>query len=187
MFVDNLQMCKHQIAKYWHTYLHVSVWSDPNSAYFCGVWLHCNKCHVQKPRAVKIISTGSKCFTFVVIKEIWTSEYAQCQWLIHTTRFSLIYTCVLNQYWKHIMYRHYIYFISVKLIVSIIHAISTRLILMTHICIIIGSDNGMMTSSNGNILRVTGHLCGEFTGPRWIPLTKARDAELWCLPWSAPE
>ena len=24
-----------------------------------------------------------------------------------------------------------------------------------------------MTSSNGNIFRVTGHLCGEFTGPRW--------------------
>ena len=30
-----------------------------------------------------------------------------------------------------------------------------------------------MTSSNGNIYRVTGHLCGEFTGPRWIPHTKA--------------
>ena len=26
----------------------------------------------------------------------------------------------------------------------------------------------MMRSSNGNIFRVTGHLCGEFTGPRWI-------------------
>ena len=26
-----------------------------------------------------------------------------------------------------------------------------------------------MTSSNGNIFRVTGHLCGEFTGHRWIP------------------
>ena len=40
---------------------------------------------------------------------------------------------------------------------------------------------------NGNIFRVTGHLCGEFTGPRWIPHTKASDAELWCLLWSAPE
>ena len=27
---------------------------------------------------------------------------------------------------------------------------------------------GMMTSSNGNIFRVTGHLCGEFTGPWWF-------------------
>ena len=34
-----------------------------------------------------------------------------------------------------------------------------------------------MTSSSGNIFRVTGHLCGEFI--------KASDAELWCFPWSA--
>ena len=27
----------------------------------------------------------------------------------------------------------------------------------------------MMTSSKGNIFRVTGHLCGEITGHRWIP------------------
>ena len=39
----------------------------------------------------------------------------------------------------------------------------------------------MMTSSNGNIFRVTGRLCGEFTGHRWIPRTKASDAELWCF------
>ena len=45
----------------------------------------------------------------------------------------------------------------------------------------------MMTSSNGNIFRVAGPLCGEFTGPRWIPLTKASDAELWYFLWSAPE
>ena len=36
----------------------------------------------------------------------------------------------------------------------------------------------MMTSSNGNISPVTGRLCGEFTGHRRIPLTKASDAEL---------
>ena len=34
----------------------------------------------------------------------------------------------------------------------------------------------MMTSSNGNIFRVTGHLCGESTSHRWIPHTKASDA-----------
>ena len=28
---------------------------------------------------------------------------------------------------------------------------------------------GMMSSSNGNIFRVTGHLCGECTGPRMRP------------------
>ena len=30
----------------------------------------------------------------------------------------------------------------------------------------------MRTSSNGNIFRVTGHLCGEFTSHRWIPRTR---------------
>ena len=29
--------------------------------------------------------------------------------------------------------------------------------------------------------RVTGALCGEYTGYRWIPLTKASGAELWCF------
>ena len=28
---------------------------------------------------------------------------------------------------------------------------------------------------------VTGPLCGEFTGDRWIPRTKASDVELWCF------
>ena len=37
------------------------------------------------------------------------------------------------------------------------------------------------------IFRVTGPLCGEFTGHRWIPLTKASDAKLWCFLWSSPE
>ena len=38
-----------------------------------------------------------------------------------------------------------------------------------------------MTSSNGNIFRVIGPLCGEFTGHPGIPLTKASDAGLWCF------
>ena len=45
----------------------------------------------------------------------------------------------------------------------------------------------MMTSSNGSISRVPGPLRGESTGDRWIPLTQASDAELWCFLWSAPE
>ena len=40
----------------------------------------------------------------------------------------------------------------------------------------------MITSSNGNIFRVTGPFWVEFTGHR----TKASDAELWCFLWSAP-
>ena len=36
-----------------------------------------------------------------------------------------------------------------------------------------------MTPLSGNIFRVSSHLCGEFTGPRWNPRTKASEAELW--------
>ena len=46
-------------------------------------------------------------------------------------------------------------------------------------------DVYMMTSSNGNIFRVTGHLYGEFTGHRWFPRRKTSDTELWCFLWSA--
>ena len=47
--------------------------------------------------------------------------------------------------------------------------------------------HSLMTSSNENIFRVTGPLYGEFSGHRWIPLTKACDAELWCFLWSMLE
>ena len=39
-------------------------------------------------------------------------------------------------------------------------------------------------TSHGNFFRVTGQLCGEFTGPRWIPRTTASDVELWRFLWS---
>ena len=64
---------------------------------------------------------------------------------------------------------------------------STVIIETSYIVLFLVILSFMMTSSNGNIFRVTGHLCGEFTGPRWIPHTKASDAVLWCLLWSAPE
>ena len=45
----------------------------------------------------------------------------------------------------------------------------------------------MTTSANGNIYRFIGPLWGESTGHRWIPLTNANDAEIWCFLWTAPE
>ena len=50
-----------------------------------------------------------------------------------------------------------------------------------------GCTECMMTSSNGNVFRVTGSLCREFTDHRWIPRTKASDAELWYFLWYMPE
>ena len=45
----------------------------------------------------------------------------------------------------------------------------------------------MMTSSNGNIIHVTDPFVKGIHRHRWVPLTKAIDAELWCFLWSAPE
>ena len=47
----------------------------------------------------------------------------------------------------------------------------------THICLLmkavrcnsVATWQNMMTSSSGNIFRVTGHLCREFTGPGEFP------------------
>ena len=59
--------------------------------------------------------------------------------------------------------------------------------LMNDVVETVQSWSYMMTSSNGNILRVTGPLWGEFNGHRWMPRTKASDAELWYLLWPADE
>ena len=59
--------------------------------------------------------------------------------------------------------------------------------MMLHFICLILNKKYMMTSSNENIFRSTGHLCGVFTRDRWIPLTKARDTKFWCFLWSAPE
>ena len=59
--------------------------------------------------------------------------------------------------------------------------LTDRMPTMVHVMCRQATSHYMMTSPNGNIFRVTGHLCGEFTGHRWIPLTKSSDAELWCF------
>ena len=59
-----------------------------------------------------------------------------------------------------------------------------------HVVNIVGSNEQpwciMMMSSNANTFGVTGPLCGEITGHRWIPRTKSSYAELSCFIWSAP-
>ena len=53
--------------------------------------------------------------------------------------------------------------------------------MMQTVCAWLILTSYMMTWSNGNVFRVTGPLCGEFTAPRWIPRLKASDAEPWCF------
>ena len=64
-----------------------------------------------------------------------------------------------------------------------------QMLFLTKASVVLGNDltpnkwlqrvmrGDMMTSSNGNTSRVTGPLWGESIGHRWIPLTKASDAE----------
>ena len=91
------------------------------------------------------------------------------------------------QFWKPDILSHGCFYHLTKLKSLLIHFSS---LVLTHQYFANSQETltlvfTMMTSSNGNIFRVTGHLCGEFTGPRWIPRTKASDAELWCFLWSA--
>ena len=43
------------------------------------------------------------------------------------------------------------------------------IVLLKKVMIHAFTEHSMMTSSNGNIFRVTGPLCGEFTGPGEFP------------------
>ena len=68
-------------------------------------------------------------------------------------------TCAALYIYTYIWYDIYIYiymYIHIRKLIDIKHRQPLQQVLM-------------MPLSNGNIFRVTGHLCGEFTGPRWIP------------------
>ena len=47
------------------------------------------------------------------------------------------------------------------------------------LCLLFYVDNlyAMMMSCTGSFFNVTGPLCGEFTGDRWIPLTKTSNVD----------
>ena len=57
-------------------------------------------------------------------------------------------------------------------IISVVFFIPNVLFKSFHLVYVFDNFGDMMMSSNGNIFRVTGPNCGEFTGHRWIPLTK---------------
>ena len=74
------------------------------------------------------------------------------------------------------------------LFIIIVHMYGKKITSRQHstLCMISVEVLYRLWNHDGNIFRVTGSLCGEFTGLRWIPNTKASDAELWCFLWSAP-
>ena len=77
----------------------------------------------------------------------------------------------------HISMLHYKHHVELKLEVS-------NDLLFRHVVYARNQPIFMMTSSNGNLFPVTDPLCGEFTGHRCIPLTKASDALMSSMIWA---
>ena len=130
-------------------------------------------------------------YKFVLFYEIVLTTHIQSICVTERKTFHLHYNHILRQWRSTIMpWYIFVFFVSYscwfyekiqcsqKMLIPWLPSLSL-LGLMGHqqLC--------MMTSSNGNIFRVTGHLCGEFIGQRWILRTKASDAELRCFLWSA--
>ena len=90
--------------------------------------------------------------------------------------------CLYSRYWrKPIKLMNWVFIMQfgLKFWESICTFVSTWDSFTNIFCPSYAYKISMMTSSNGEIFCVTGPLCGEFTVHRWIPLTKASDAELW--------
>ena len=92
----------------------------------------------------------------------------------------------MNQSWPRYMSRNY-----VTRPQCFINEISLKCSWRSSSKVFIGSGNLLTTNSHDGVIKLK-HFprywpCGEFTAHRWIPLTKAIDAELWCFLWYAPD
>ena len=119
-----------------------------------------------------------------------------CLNFLHTTRFIRLWQCGWKNSWRFQSFERpksvfKVFTIAMKLGGRLSSTAAAGVILhepmilvflavgRSDVYLISGRDQNMMTSSNWNIIRVTGH--------RWLPPTKASDADLWCFLWSAPE
>ena len=153
-----------------------STWSEWNHriTYFClRKW----------PSALLVILEGYK------FEEEFVKTKPLAQWKIHRwprcnmSKNVCRTLCQPLQGFTSIVYFELVHSLSPKISSVLFWYIFSKCLLLWNLYI---ATRFMMTSSNGNIFRVTGPLCGEFTGPRWIPRAKASDVELWCFLWSAP-
>ena len=71
---------------------------------------------------------------------------------------------VMRSFW--LSFRCCILWLYVQDVIILMYGTWSHVTKFSALCVIRCS---MMTSSNGDIFRVTGHLCGEFTGHRWFP------------------
>ena len=108
----------------------------------------------------------------------WQNGGALLSWVMYMYIYVYVYTCKhICMYLDMCVHVHVCTCMHVRVYISVL--VRVYFAAMMHAFT-------LMTSSNGNIFRVTGPLWGESTGHRWIPLTKASATELWYFLWSTP-
>ena len=85
-----------------------------------------------------------------------------------------------NTYCRYYLLRHVTRYTLALEQIIILWFLCKRVTALTSIINVL-SNEPMMTSSNGNIFRVSGHLCREFPGHRWIPHTRVSDETMFSL------
>ena len=95
-------------------------------------------------------------------------------------------TVMWTSSWSSLAISNYLLLLSMYITDNIHTLIQYPIRYVYNFVVVLWLQDHMMTSSNGNIFRITGLLCGEFTDLRWIPRTKASNADLWYFLWSAP-
>ena len=92
------------------------------------------------------------------------------RWNLEKSRSTSSFNKIIKRWREDALFLMYVWHVSMKIWINIqsfsckMH--SGGLFLPSNT---LSMSENMMTSSNGNIFRVTGHLCGDFTGHRWIP------------------
>ena len=102
------------------------------------------------------------------LQKVWNRPY------VHSVKKSSLFSSIFWQCKQGIIYGIYFQLLS-TMSFNAPHPFHERF--MSSLLKIYCFRYDMMTSSNGNIFRVTGNLCGECTGHRWIPRTKTSDAQ----------
>ena len=114
-----------------------------------------------------------KAFENVVFEMVVTLSRPECVKVhLHIANSNDVLAVPWNERWIIIFFQFYETFHQYSI------TLSTHTVLAFHVPVLYmyGATNWpssriIMTSSNGNIFRVTGHLCGKSPGHRWIPRT----------------
>ena len=132
-----------------------------------------------------------------VLDRHWVIQYSQWIFMTHSCVVwrHITYSNQATSYWYCILQQSYGY---EKIYVKLTKQKPRQVVYIHSMCVMKARRSGCVPfhnkthSSHYDVIKwkhfhVAGHLCGEFTGPRWIPRTKASDAELWYFLWSASE